>query len=122
MALLPDSAPDRLANPPGGMRPEAGPPPPVVLLHSDNQANISFLDQILQHEATANKLFRHTHNEPQVGLNQLPPRLFPLIDTLLILERGAAACTVLLSPALYATPGPSLPLPTGVVHAPSLVN
>ena len=71
---------DRLADPPGCIGRKLEALQVVELLDGSNQADIAFLDEVEQVEATANILFRHTDNQPKIGFGQVDACLVTDLD------------------------------------------
>jgi hypothetical protein len=95
--LVRDGARDRLADPPGRVRRELEPPPPLELLDGADQAEHPLLDQVEEGQALVAVVLRDRDDEAQVALDHLPLRrhvapLDPLreLDLLGGCEKGMA--------------------------------
>jgi hypothetical protein len=74
-ALVGERAGDGLADPPGGVGRELEAEPVVELLDCADQPQVALLDQIQERHAGLGVVPGDGHDEPQVGLDELPLRL-----------------------------------------------
>ena len=73
--LVPDPALDPLLDPPVRVRGELVPPLVLELFHRPQEPEVPFLDQIHEGEAAVRVLLGDVHDQPQVGDDEIVPRL-----------------------------------------------
>src|SRR5438876_633876 len=81
-SLVRDRAGDRLANPPGRVRRELVSLPVVELLDRADESDVPFLDQVEEAHATSDVFLGDRHDETEVCLGQVVPRVVALLDEL----------------------------------------
>src|SRR5690606_33149383 len=70
MPRLTERLEDALADPPYGIADELEAAGVIEALHSRDQAQVAFVDEVAQGHTSAGITHRHTHYEPKVGLHQ----------------------------------------------------
>ena len=69
---------DRLADPPCGVRGKLEAPTIVELVDRPHQPDVPLLDEVQERQPAVRVLLGHRHDQPQIGLGQLLPRLVGL--------------------------------------------